>query len=219
MAVSFTDRATGKAMADAVAGGADVLELRVDRFASTAPDHVLEVARRARAHAPVLATIRTSVEGGEWEGDESERLDLFRALAAEVDGVDVELSSAILPEVVSLARHHDRVVVVSFHDFDGTPSSSVLDGIVADAHAAGADIAKVAVTATTHDELRVLAGLVLRHHERGVAVLGMGDQGPASRIVLPLLGSRLTFAATESLSVPGQLPLAETVATLDLLLP
>ncbi|GAA0722653.1 type I 3-dehydroquinate dehydratase [Dactylosporangium roseum] len=215
VAVSFGD---DDAERDAARVGdlrVDVAELRVDWYSSVEPDHVLDRVRRFRG-LPTLATIRSKAEGGSWPGGEAERLRLFEAVLPEVDAVDVELSSEeILPGVVAAARRHDRLVVVSYHDFTGTPPAGRLTEIVEGAADAGADLVKISTMAHGPGDLLALAELLTRHSSRRLIVIGMGAEGAASRVFFPLLGSRITYSAIGGRSAPGQLPFDETVRLLE----
>jgi 3-dehydroquinate dehydratase-1 len=218
VAVSFGDDDPEGDAARARDLGVDVAELRIDWYRSTAPEHVLRtVAAFAAGDGPAtLATIRSKAEGGHWPGGEPERLALFQAVLAHVDAVDVELSSGeILPGVLHAARGAGKPVVVSHHDFAATPDERALSGIVEAALAAGADLVKVSTMAHGPDDLRVLAGLLVRH--QSMIVVGMGEHGAGTRVFFPLLGSRITYAAIggRHQPAPGQLPFAETVRLLE----
>lgn len=215
VAVSVADDVVDADLTGLVAGGLDVAEARIDRFTSVAPADVVANVARMAALVPVLATIRSRVEGGDWDGTEEDRLALFEQVAPLAAAVDIELSSsATLPAVIAAARQHEVTVVVSAHDFDRTPSLHELTTTVARARNAGADVVKVATLASTPEDLRVLTALALAEADAGVIVVAMGAQGPASRVFLPLLGSALTFASVGPPSVPGQMSFADTVDAL-----
>jgi 3-dehydroquinate dehydratase-1 len=224
VAVPLTDAVPDVEVAALAAGGLDVAELRIDLFSAIGPDAVLAQVRRLAAvsGASTLATIRGSLEGGSWSGSEAERAALYQQVIPLVDGIDIELSSTeILGVVIAAARAAGIAVIVSTHDFERTPGLEDLRSIAASARAAGADVVKVATMADTADDLRTLAAFVLaevadaRPGDAAIAVVGMGNLGPASRITLPLLGSCLTFASHGAAVAPGQLTFARTRALLD----
>ncbi|MFD7653490.1 type I 3-dehydroquinate dehydratase [Actinosynnema sp. NPDC059797] len=208
VAVSFDDQDVERAAEEARAARVDVAEIRVDRFADTGTAHVLRQVEAFKG-LPTLATARSRAEGGFWRGTEEERLDLFRAVTPHVDAVDVELSSrAILDEVVATAREHDVLAVVSFHDFDRTPSLDDLRTTVRDARAAGADVVKISTMARSRDDLKRLATVLLEGDD--LIVIGMGEVGTASRIFFPALGSKITYTFLGAAPTSGQLDHAET---------
>jgi 3-dehydroquinate dehydratase-1 len=215
VAVSFGDDDAEGDAARARALGVDLAELRIDWYRGTDPAAVRRTTAAFRAAGlATLATIRSRAEGGHWAGDERARGALFEAVLPEVDAVDVELSSAgIRPGVIAAARAADRPVIVSFHDFERTPDEAALRATVEAARAAGADVVKISTMAHGAADLRVLAGLLLRYDS--MIVIGMGADGAGSRVLFPLLGSRVTYSSIGGRPAPGQLPFAETVRLLE----
>lgn len=211
IAVPFSDTATPDDLRAARAQGLDVAEVRIDLFSTDDEDAVVAVVERF-ATLPTLATIRSVAEGGRWAGTEAARLALFRRVIPLVDAIDVELaSSQIAADVVAAARNAGVLSVVSHHDFETTPPLARLREIAAEARAAGADLVKVATQASEPADFRTLAAFTLEEAQQGVIVVAMGSFGPASRVLFPVLGSRMTYAAGSALAIQGQLSLAETV--------
>ncbi len=193
-----------------MAAGVDVAELRIDQYSNTTRDHVMDEVRTFQA-LPVLGTIRSRHEGGGWSGSETDRLALFQAVIPEVDAVDIELSSSeIRSDVIAAAKAHDRVVIVSHHDFDRTPALDALETIVNEAKDVGADIVKISAMAQSRRDVRTLASLTLKMAELGLIVISMGSVGMVGRVMFPALGSRLTFSFIGDRSAPGQLSFSET---------
>lgn len=210
IAVPFRNGSPPERIAEATQLGMDIAELRMDLFGDRNRDAVLgEIARFQ--NVPVLATIRSAVEGGQWAGTEAERYALYEAVLPRVAAVDVELSStAIVGGVIAAAHDGERCVVISFHDFEKTPPASTLDDIANRAHDAGADIVKIAATCNTPGDLHTLAEYTLRHRDKGLVTIGMGESGLASRIFFPALGSLFTFASFGDGTAAGQIPLDKT---------
>ncbi len=210
IAVSFSDVVSDADLVDAKDDGLDVAELRIDRFGSHGVDHVVGHVRRFAAF-PTIATIRTEAEGGEWTGLDADRLELFRAVMAEVDGIDIELSSSsILPEVVDAAKALDKVVIISNHNFDHTPSELELLAMATEAKALGADLVKLSAMAKSFADLTTLAEFTIHHAHLGLIVIAMGAHGSLSRVQFPAFGSRLTYAWSSGKPVSGQLKFDET---------
>jgi len=213
IAVPFTDRATRPEVGEALAGGLDVAELRVDLYGSFAAEHVLATLPTF-AGVPTLATVRHADEGGGFRGTEAERLALYRALVPRVDAIDVEVASEIGRPAIAAARDAGKLAIASFHDFAKTPEPGALDDVVARGRSLGADVVKIAAAVAGPADLRVLARLLLAHEDTGLIVIGMGARGIASRVFFPLLGSLLTYASTGTRTAPGQLALGELVELL-----
>jgi 3-dehydroquinate dehydratase I len=190
--------------------GVDVAELRIDQFSRTDVEHVVRQARLFGG-MPTLATVRAAHEGGAWQGTDEERLELYRAVLPFVDAVDVELSSrAIRDDVIAAAREHDAVVIGSFHDFTRTPDLGDLEAVVAEGKAVGVDLVKVSTMATSREDLRRLASLLV--NDSGLIVIAMGAVGTVSRVFFPALGSRLTFSFIGDKPTSGQLAFDEMSA-------
>jgi len=210
VAVPFRGATPVERIEEAVRLGMDIAELRIDLFASKRANDVL--AQIDRFHGiPRLATIRSAGEGGGWDGSDAERLTLYESVISCVDAIDVELSSkSIAGAVVENARALGKCAIVSFHDFERTPSPADLDHIASRAKGLGADIVKVAAMCRTPEDVRTLVAYTLRHREKGLVTIGMGEVGLLTRVFFPALGSLFTFAAFGHGTAAGQIPLGET---------
>ena len=79
-------------------------------------------------------------------------------------------------------------------------------------YAAGADVAKVAITATDAHDLAPLADLCQEHAERAIITIAMGPHGAPSRLLAGAWGCSHTFArldADDAGSAPGQPTVSE----------
>ncbi|MUV58106.1 type I 3-dehydroquinate dehydratase [Halogeometricum sp. CBA1124] len=190
---------------------ADAVEFRMD----LAADPFVEL-DDYDGRLPVLATNRASWEGGESEADEEARLaSLERAARYDaVAAVDVELDALETRRGVSAAeraREADAAVVASVHDFERTPATSELRGLLHEAASVG-DVGKVAVTTTSRsDALRLLeATHAATAWGDAVATMGMGEAGRHTRAVAPVYGSKIGYAPVheDEATAPGQYDLA-----------
>jgi len=201
--------------ADAARRHADLVELRIDRFARRDAAHVADTCRAARTLGlPLIATVRTVEEGGAVQLADAERLALFRAAAPLVDGFDIELHAAIRDPVVAVAKQAGRIAIVSHHDLSRTPSDDDLAALFDAAVRAGADVVKVAAHAAGPADADRLLGFLRARRDRGVIVIALGPHGVASRVFFPLHGSLITYGFVVEAGAPGQLSLAELYAAL-----
>lgn len=185
----------------------DLLELRLDAFDE--PPRLDDVA------FPVLATARAPFEGGRGDLNARERASRYLAVLERVAAIDVELASARdLAGVLAAARAARRLIVLSFHDFTGTPTLAALRAKQRRAAAAGADAFKVAVTPRSPAELAALLTLLDRP-PLPTAVMGMGPLGRASRLAAAACGSVLNYGWIERPNVPGQFSAVELRRRLD----
>ncbi len=186
---------------------ADLIELRIDRIPGADLERLL-----AARKIPGIATNRRREEGGEFAGTEKERLACLREAARlGADYIDVEASTAPA-EKASLRRAIAGTptrLIVSWHDFSGTPSAESLEAKLQECMADGPAVVKIVTLArTTADCLRLLE-LIPRARRKGQAIAAfcMGRPGQISRIMAPLLGSLFSYASLEAseASAPGQL--------------
>ncbi|MFA6244362.1 MAG: type I 3-dehydroquinate dehydratase, partial [Candidatus Hydrogenedentales bacterium] len=165
--------------------------------------------------APLLATIRSSFEGGNWKGSEEDRLALFKAVLPKVDAVDIEISSLeIRDDVIAAARESGKPAIGSFHDFKGTPPLHVIQAMADEGWKCRATFVKVATHCQDWNDLRTLAEFTLHNVSLGVVSIGMGPAGLCSRVLFPALGSLFTFASFGNGTAPGQMGLEETAGYL-----
>lgn len=207
----------------------DLLEWRVDFFEGIADTpRVLRLARelrRAGGGIPLLFTRRSHREGGQpIPLDEPGVLALYRAVCAEgaVDLIDFEMANeaAHVAQVRAFTRAAGVPLVLSFHDFHATPATDALAARFAQAKALGADIAKVAVMPASMGDVHRLLGATLEASQGlGIPVISMamGPLGAVSRLCGGVFGSALTFAMGAAASAPGQMPIEDVRAGLEVL--
>ncbi len=153
-------------------------------------------------------------EGGQWRGSEAERRALLEeALSLGADFIDVELAADPAWRRELWARRGQAKIILSWHDFSGTPDTEHLEEILQKMLAQDADVIKmVALAQQPEDNLRLLS-LIPQALARGreIIAFGMGPAGKWSRVAAPLLGSFLTFApfSKKGASAPGQLTVNE----------
>jgi len=207
IAVGFADQIRAHDVADAKRAGVDIAEIRIDQFRLFKPAYVIRVLNLFKGF-PTIATIRIREEKGHWSGSESERIDLFTSILPHVDGVDVELrATEAMAKVGRAAQQHGKLFVASHHDYDTTPSFSVLERRIRDAKKAGADIVKIATQVNEPQDAQVLTAVLQAHAKENLIVIGMGAKGTLTRVFFPALGSLMTFASILGRSTaPGQLP-------------
>ncbi|HIN11631.1 MAG TPA: type I 3-dehydroquinate dehydratase, partial [Acidobacteria bacterium] len=115
---------------------ADLVELRLD----TVRDLDLEGALADRTR-PVLVTCRPVWEGGQFTGSEDERHAILRrALELGADWVDLEWRGGF---EALIAERRGRNIVLSMHDFEGTPGD--LEDRYRFMRGTGAEVVKLAV--------------------------------------------------------------------------
>jgi 3-dehydroquinate dehydratase/shikimate dehydrogenase len=200
--VPLTEKTTEEMLAGAARAaklGADLVEFRLDYLA--APD-VAQLVKGKKVAA--IFTCRPKREGGLFEGDESRRIGLLQqAMDLGAEYVDVELDS-----VAKIRRTGRARLIVSVHDFEGTPGD--LWGVYRRISACRPDVVKIATTAKDiADNLAIFE--VLRRADQPTIAIAMGERGVISRILAAKFGGFLTFAALEpeKTSAAGQVTVEE----------
>jgi 3-dehydroquinate dehydratase-1 len=191
----------------------DLIELRVDMFASIATQHVKNIFKETREiyNKPVIATVRDVNEGG--EKDVQNRLDIYRGLIPLSDVVDVEINSGeLFPEIRKLCTTFRKILIGSYHNFDITPDAAALDKIMKKGAAAGADIIKIAVKANSRADLLDLLAFALANREKRLITISMGEKGLPSRVFTPVIGSPIAYGFINTPSAPGQFSVIEMMS-------
>ena len=187
---------------------ADCVEFRMDLAESP-----LDALADYDGELPLLATNRAEREGG--EAEEAGRLEALAAALEHdaVEAVDVELATLAAGEghdLVETATRRGVSVVVSTHDFEGTPPRAELDRLLTRAGEVG-DVAKLAVTAEDRDDTLALLAATRAHAKEGrkVATMAMGEAGSHTRAVAPGYGSKIGYAPVDPgrATAPGQFDL------------
>ncbi|MBX3354237.1 MAG: type I 3-dehydroquinate dehydratase [Phycisphaeraceae bacterium] len=208
----------------AVTDGARLVEWRVDAMVdrllpNDASAALMAVERLCReSPAPSVVTIRSAREGGEFRGEDRDRLSLLQAIGASDAPplyIDVEEEtferSANLRQKVRLAVDHERQprglttsLILSAHDFNGRPAALQRRLATMAAEPACA-VMKVAWRARSlRDNLEAFE--LLRDRPRPMVALCMGEFGLMSRVLAPKFGGLFTFArgATTPETAAGQ---------------
>ncbi|MBF0317901.1 MAG: type I 3-dehydroquinate dehydratase [Nitrospirae bacterium] len=210
IAVALTDRDVGTL--DSLYG-ADLIELRIDMFDAPLNEHDKHrdtfMMARQRFDTPIIATCRSTEEGGFKQLTEDDRFELLRLVTPMADAVDIEINSSIAPRIIKLVKEAGKTVITSYHNFQHTPSIEELTAIIRRCKEAGTHITKIAAMANYQGDLQTMSLLTLNHCNDDIVTIAMGKVGMASRVFLPLIGSLFTFASIETVSAPGQMSIQE----------
>ena len=207
----------------------DILEWRVDFFEGIG-NHAEVIAlaadiRKAANGIPVLFTRRSIREGGEKIAlDESGVLALYAAVMASrtIELIDYEMvnDAAHIAQVRAQSRAHGIQLVLSFHNFQATPTHAELCAKFALAQSLGADIAKVAVMPQRlEDVLTVLSATLESSQSLDIPLISMsmGAYGSLTRLFGWTCGSAMSFAIGAAASAPGQVPIEDVHTVLEIL--
>ena len=190
----------------------DLLEVRIDLIG----DSWTDVARQLKK--PWIACNRMVEEGGKWEGNEARRIErLLQAIELGAKIVDIEYNAKNVENIIKLIKKRADCLL-SFHDFQKTPSLDVLKQIVNKELKAGADICKIVTTAQTFEDNLAVMRLFSEFPDVKMVAFAMGTQGFISRVMAPLIGAHFTYGAVKKgeESAPGQLPVSDMLAVYEM---
>ncbi|MDA3872426.1 MAG: type I 3-dehydroquinate dehydratase, partial [Kiritimatiellae bacterium] len=130
--------------------------------------------------------------------------------------IDIETDSALRVELCELATSLEKTLVVSYHNFEGTPPVEELCALVDSVLECPVAIPKLATMVHTPGDVEILKQVLSTYAPtRPICVLGMGDDlGTRTRTTFPALGSKLAYGYLDRPIAPGQLSSAELSAFL-----
>jgi 3-dehydroquinate dehydratase I len=161
--------------------------------------------------APLIITARHPREGGSNHLSAQKRRALLLRFLPHAAYVDIELRSAgTFAAILEEARAKSIRTIVSFHDFNETPSRPRLDKIARTAQSLGADLLKIATRTDTPAQLTRLMDFFLRERlEMKIAAMGVGHLGRISRFQFARHRSALNYGHLGSPQAEGQLSITQ----------
>ena len=188
----------------------DLFELRLDRLTAEVVDRLENIL--PTLGAPLIITARHPHEGGSGKLSLRKRRALLTRFLTRGDYVDVELRSArAMRSLLALARKKKIHRIISFHNFKSTPSARLLSAKAREAKVHCADIFKVATRTDKPTELRRLLDFMANSRVNlPLAVMGIGQLGAISRVLLARAGSVLIYVSLSTApETEGQLSLRQ----------
>jgi 3-dehydroquinate dehydratase/shikimate dehydrogenase len=185
------------ALLAALPNGVDAIELRLDYW--TEMDFSSLALLRQQIQKPIIFTPRTF----DWQ-------QLARLGELKPDYMDIEAHApaALLAQLKT--SYPTMQLIGSLHDMSRTPED--LDSLFAGMQSPYFDRYKC-VTMANHSEdgLRMLQHVAKWSRTHAVSAFCMGDDGQFTRVVAPIFGSQLTYAALSAahITAPGQLTVHE----------
>ena len=190
---------------------ADIIEIRLDRLSNPGIEPFVRGLSK-----PLLFTNRPEWEGGLFKGSEAARVGLLlKAIQNDCALVDLELKTAheLRAELLDvLLKHPQTGLIISWHDFSGTPSSEELGDILQQQIESGAHVGKIVTMANSYKEVLRVLNLQTIATENNFPLIAfcMGQVGMISRLATLKLGGYMTYAAPDGgdETAPGQMPVS-----------
>ncbi|CAM3119515.1 type I 3-dehydroquinate dehydratase [Sporolactobacillus spathodeae] len=199
----------------------DAIEWRLDAFQNSndfaAVQEMMALLHERLADKLLIVTFRSKDEGGEKEISKADYVALNKWIihTNQADFIDVEWSAGekIVQELVASAKANAVRVIMSSHDFNGTPDKSELVARLRQMQTYGADIPKIAVMPRCQADVLTLLEATeemnRKYADRPMITMAMGGLGAISRLCGEVFGSAMTFGVGQTASAPGQIPVKE----------
>ncbi|NNM35579.1 MAG: type I 3-dehydroquinate dehydratase [Nitrosopumilus sp.] len=186
----------------------DYAEVRFDFLKIEQIPETLELIKKDLGK--VVCTLRPKTEGGKFQGSEKERIAILK-LIAEYNPFLLDVEFNTLKRNSALTKYLKSTktkLLVSWHDFKRTPSSSELKKKLNQIGRFSTNIKIVSTAKTTDDSTRMLE-LYSKKGKNNLISFAMGDYGRISRILCLYLGSPYTYVSLGKAVAPGQFSVDE----------
>ncbi len=184
--------------------GANLLELRMDYLKEPLSQVSFPILRELKEDLkiPVVFNLRPTWEGGKFEGAEEKRwAHLEEAIKTGFDYVDLELkmNEQKRDNLIANAKKKDVNIIVSYHDFEKTPSWSEIFAILKHCADTKCYISKAAFKCQSFDDvLNILkGGRAAININHPFSVMGLGSHGYITRIFAPFIGCSIIYASLD----------------------
>lgn len=197
-----------------ITAGCDAVELRVDLMKSFDASYVADQTATLRkfVNLPIIYTIRTQSQGGEFPDEEVDTLEELSYLGIKlgVEFLDVQLTSSEKLVKRIIERRAFTRIIATFVDVSGKLkwTNAEFDNKYNQAISLNADVIQLIATATSFQDNIDAEYFRANHNVTPLVAFNLGEQGKLSRV----LNSRFTPVTSELLenrSSAGELTVAE----------
>jgi 3-dehydroquinate dehydratase / shikimate dehydrogenase len=172
---------------------ADLIELRLDYFERVEVEALKKL--RALFSIPMIFSLRSKFQGGSYLGSEESRFEKIREIVSlQPEYLDLENSDP-LSFINEICYNYPEIkLILSCHNYEETPQD--LEGLYQRMQKIPAHYYKIAVVAQhCIDVMRLICWA--KKSDNKLIAISMGSQGQISRILGPVIGSPIVFAALE----------------------
>ena len=186
----------------------DYVEVRFDFLKIEQIPTVLEIIKKDLNR--IVCTLRPKTEGGKFEGKEKERIAIIKLIAEYSPFLlDIEFNTLEKnPLLRKYLKSTKTKLLVSWHDFKKTPTSSDLKKKINQMSKMSTNLKIVSTAKSTEDSTRMLE-LYSKKGKNSLISFAMGDFGRISRILCLYLGSPYTYVSLGKAVAPGQFSVDE----------
>ena len=193
----------------------DYVEVRFDFLKIEQIPIVLEIIKKDLNR--IVCTLRPKTEGGKFEGKEKERIAIIKLIAEYSPFLlDIEFNTLEKnPLLRKYLKSTKTKLLVSWHDFKKTPTSSDLKKKINQMSKMSTNLKIVSTAKSTEDSTRMLE-LYSKKGKNSLISFAMGDFGRISRILCLYLGSPYTYVSLGKAVAPGQFSVDEVNKIINL---
>jgi 3-dehydroquinate dehydratase I len=181
----------------------DLIELRIDLLLQNGVLlHTIDSYLQNRQH-PVLATLRSELEGGAYPWKVEEKMETALNLLPYIEALDLEWQE--LRQYQSLyeeALKRGIKLILSYHSLQQTLSSEDLEKLTSTFSKHHQVIYKVASRTETIEDVKVLEDSITERLD--LALMGTGPQAEFSRQQMIKAGSKLAYGYIDQPTAPNQ---------------
>ncbi len=206
--VSIAEKTPKKVLAliKTVLQKSDFAEIRFDFLITKDIPKTLELTKKY--HNRCVFTLRPKNQGGKFSGTEKERVSILKLMAEyNPHFIDIEFSASQNRDLLSYVRKTKTPILVSWHDFNRTPSIKELLKKYQSMKKIS-NHTKIVTTARSIKDTATILSLY-RNQNFGLIAFAMGEFGRISRILCLHLGSPYTYVSLGKPVAPGQFSLDE----------
>lgn len=202
----------------------DLVEIRLDYYVFIDDFHQLDAlfnSINVAIKKPYIVTLRSVNEGGKYVGDIQSYISIYQYILTKYTfyALDIELQYAKeAQEIITLAHDKNIQCIISYHNFDNTPSLLSLINVYSNMLLIPNAIYKIAVMIHNNSELvRLLNFSQQLNYQHQHIIIGMGQSGLITRVMPQLFHSMITFGSVSQSSAPGQLHINQLSEILNIL--
>lgn len=193
----------------------NLVEHRIDGFSDSKNMHVIY----SDFTVDFLVTCRPKANEADSHEHEKVRMQILKhAILNGAKFVDIEIETEpnLRQELLAFAKEHGVKTVISFHNYEKTPSPEELEKIIQEMQKSKADIMKCVCMAHSYSDAHIMIDLQHKWSEKIIA-FGMGSFGSFSRVLSLLYGAPFMYVPLNKKTAPGQLYIKEVKELLNLL--
>lgn len=185
----------------------DIVEVRLDHLERQEVAWLDNCLLLEQQNFPVILTLRLQTHGGKWRKGDGAREAILSTALSRLATIDIEFDSELVPKLCKMAEAEAKPIIISYHNFEGTPKLEELREIVSRASEYPRAIPKVATMVLDENDIGTLKRLLeTKSSGQPLCLIGMGALAARTRLEFPLMGSCLAYGYIDAPVAPGQWP-------------